>query len=74
MNCRKCSEKSLYDCAKYFKVLKEILDSYLGGLIIIKKIIKNHPDFDKTDQIIVNELTEDVDECFSICIYLENSD
>ena len=74
LNCRQCSKESLQDCTKCFKVSKQILDSYLGSLIMIKKIIKNYPDFDKTDQVVVNKLTEEVDEHFTTCIYLENSD
>ena len=59
-NYRQCNTKSLQDYTKYFKVSKKILNSYLDSPIIIKKIMKNHPNYNKIDQVVVNELTEEV--------------
>ena len=53
---------------------EEILESHLGGSITIKKIIKNHADYDETDEMVVKKLTEEVDECLTTYVYLENSD
>jgi len=47
---------------------------YLGSLIIIEKITKNHPNFNEIDQVVVNKLTKEVDEHFITHAYLENSD
>ena len=49
LNWKECNKESLQDHAKYFKVSKEILESYLGRPIVIEKIAKNHPNYNKTD-------------------------
>ena len=40
----------------------------------IEKIIKNHANYDETDEVVAKKLTEKVDECLATHAYLENSD
>ena len=48
-NCKQCNKESLQDCTKHFKVLKEILESYLGRPTTIEKIVKNHSNYEEID-------------------------
>ena len=59
---------------KHFKVTKEILELHLGRSMIIKKIVKNYPNYKEIDQGIASKLAKEVDEYFTTYIYLENSD
>ena len=41
LNCRQKEKEMLQDYTKRFKVTREILYSHLGGVIILKKVVKN---------------------------------
>ena len=58
----------------YFYFLKKILDFYLGRLVLIEKIIKNHSDYDEIDQVTINKLTEEVNKYLISHTFLENLD
>ena len=54
--------------------MKKILESYLGRLIIIKKIAKNHPNYEETDQSVASKLAKEVNEYFITYACSENLD
>jgi hypothetical protein len=66
--------ESLQDYTRRFKTSTEILESHLGGPIILEKFVKTMDGFDETNVIKTGELIKQASEGLFAFLYLENSD
>ena len=74
VNCRQKEKESSLDFTKRFKVVREVLQSHLGGATILKKHVEKLPDCDETDKTKIDKQINAADEQLSTCVYLVNSD
>ena len=74
LNCRQKDKEVLQDYTKRFKVAREVMQSHLGGVIILQKFVETMPGYDANDEDKQKELTKKADEQLSSFIYLVNSD
>ena len=73
-NCKQQQGESLLDYTRRFKVVRDILTSYLGGPIELKKCVKDDPDYVDGQQELLDRLTIAADERLATYLYLANSD
>ena len=74
INCRQNEKEGLQDYTRRFKVAREILNSHLGGGIILQKFVETMSGYDPSDGDKVKELVKKVDEQLASFVYLVNSD
>ena len=74
LNCRQNDKEILQDYTKRFKVAREVMQSHLGGVIILQKFVETMPGYDKWDEVKKKKLTKKADEQLSSFVYLVNSD
>jgi len=74
IHCKQRDKESLQDYIRKFKVAREIFQSHLGGVFVMKKFLENITGYDKDDEEKIEELTEKADEQFSSYLYMVNSD
>ena len=74
VNCRQREKENLQEYTKRFKVVREVLQSHLGGPIILKKFVENHDEYDANDEDKLTRLTKKADEQLSTYAYLVNAD
>ena len=74
INCRQKDNEGLQEYTRRFKVAREILNSHLGGGIVLQKFVESMEGYDKSKTDKVEELTETADEQFAGFLYLVNSD
>jgi hypothetical protein len=66
--------ESLQDYTRHFKTTREILESHLGGQIILKKIVRTMPKYDPNDAEANTQCIEKASEQLFTFLYLENAD
>ena len=66
--------ESLQDYTKRFKTAREILESHLGGQIILTKYVRTMPTYDENDLEETSKLIENALEQLFAFLYMENSD
>ena len=66
--------KSLQDYTRRFETSREILESHIGGPLILLKYVKTMSQYDKNDQYKTDGLIHKASEQFFAHIYMENSD
>ena len=66
--------ESLQDYTRRFKTAREILESHIGGPLILTKYVKTMDLYDATDPDVVETLINKASEQFFAHIYMENSD
>ena len=66
--------ESLQDYTRCFKTSMEILESHLGGPVILDKYVRTMPGFDPNDMAKVNKMIKQASESLFAYLYLENSD
>ena len=73
-NCKQQQGESLLDYTRRFKIVRDILTSYLGGPIELKKYVKDDPDYVDGQQALLERLTVAADERLATYLHLANSD
>ena len=66
--------ESLQDYTGRFKTSMEILESHLGGPVILDKYVRTMPGFDPNHMAKVNKMIKQASESLFAYLYLENSD
>jgi hypothetical protein len=66
--------ESLQDYTRRFKTAREILESHLGGQIILSKYVRTMPNYDENNMDVVTKLIANASEQLFAFLYLENSD
>ncbi len=66
--------ENLQDYTKRFKTSREILESHLGGQIILSKYVKTMSTYDENDQEEITKCIETASEQLFAFLYMENSD
>jgi hypothetical protein len=66
--------ESLQDYTRRFKTSTEILESHLGGPLVLEKYVKTMTDYDEKDTDKLEELTKQASERLFAFMYLENAD
>jgi hypothetical protein len=66
--------ESLQDYTRRFKTAREILESHLGGQIILSKFVRTMDNYDPNDQIIIQDCIDKASEQLFAFLYLENAD
>ena len=73
-NCRQKEKELLQDYTRRFKLAREIMNSHLGGGIVLKKFVESMNGYDETNPDKIKELTKVADEQLASYVYLVNSD
>ena len=73
-NCKQKESKSLQDYTKRFKVSRDVLNSHLGGVIRLHKIVENDDSYADASQEDKMKIEKDADERLSTYLYLKNAD
>jgi hypothetical protein len=66
--------ESLQDYTRWFKMSTEILESHLGGRLILEKYVRTMTGYDKTKDPKTDELIKNASESLFAYLYLENAD
>jgi hypothetical protein len=66
--------ESLQDYTRRFKTSKEILESHLGGPVVMQKFIETMQNYDKNNSSLIITQTKQASEQLFAFLYLENSD
>ena len=66
--------ESLNDYTKRFRVAKEVMESHIGGPIILTKIVTNMQGYDENDKAKQDKFAKIACKQFLAYLYLENSD
>jgi hypothetical protein len=66
--------ESLQDYTRRFKTSTEILESHLGGPLILEKYVRTMTGYDKTNDSKMDELIKQASESLFAYLYLENAD
>jgi hypothetical protein len=66
--------ESLQDYTRRFKTAREILESHLGGQIILAKFVHTMPNYDPKNATTVQDCIEKGSEQLLAFLYLENAD
>ena len=74
LTCKQKEKEVLQDYTRRFKVAREILNSHLGGEIVLPKFVKSMRNYDEKITDKTTELTKIADEQFASFVYLINSD
>ena len=53
-SCKQQQGESLLDYTRRFKIVRDVLTSYLGGPIELKKYVKDHPDYVEGQQALLD--------------------
>ena len=73
-NCQQKDNKLLQDYTRRFKLSREIMNSHLGGGIVLRNFVESMDKYDKTDPDKTKELIKTVDEQLASYVYLVNLD
>jgi uncharacterized protein with GYD domain len=73
-NVQQKENKSLQDYMRRFKTAREILESHLGGPLILTKFMKTMKDYDLLDAIKTEDCIRRASEQLFAFLYLENTD
>jgi hypothetical protein len=73
-NVQQKEHASLQDYTRRFKTAREILESHLGGPLILTKFVKTMKDYDVLDVIKTEECIVTASEQLFAFVYLENTD
>jgi hypothetical protein len=73
-NVQQKENESLQDYTRRFKTAREILESHLGGPLILTKFVKTMKDYDVLDTIKTEECIVTASEQLFAFVYLENTD
>ena len=71
---RQKEHESLIDYTKRFEAAKDVLDSQVGGALVIAKYIKTLPEYDPSNKVLMDQLVENSHERFVACTFIENAD
>ena len=74
INTKQKEGELLQDWTKCFKIARDLLESHLGGPLIIKKIAESLPEYDVSDPESIRKCQEKTFEKFLANLYLENAD
>jgi hypothetical protein len=74
LNVQQKESETLQDYTRRFKTSREILESHLGGPIILSKFVKTMSGYDPKDLIKTNVCIEKASEQLFAFLYLENAD
>ena len=74
VNCRQRDKELLQEYTRRFKVVRELLQSHLGGAIVLSKFFENQDNYDSNNKDKVIKLTEKADEQLETYVYLANAD
>ena len=73
-NVQQKENESLQDYTRQFKTAREILESHLGGPLILTKFVKTMKDYDPLDVIKTEDCIRRASEQLFAFLYLENTD
>ncbi len=74
MSTIQCAAERERNSARLFKTAREILESHLGGPIILTKFVKTMKDYDPLDMIKTEDQIKKASEQLFAFLYLENTD
>jgi hypothetical protein len=66
--------ESLQDHTRRFKTAREILESHIGGQIILAKSVRTMPKYDPKDPTVIQDCIKKASEQLFAFLYLENAD
>jgi hypothetical protein len=73
-NVQQKESESLQDYTRRYKTAREILESYLGGQIVLTKFVRTMPKYDQNNAEASTECIENASEQLFTFVYLENAD
>jgi hypothetical protein len=74
INTKQKEGELLQDWTKRFRIARDLLESHLGGPLVIKKIVESLPEYDVSDPVSIRKCQEKTFEKFLAYLYLENAD
>jgi len=74
LNMKQAEDEHVSDYTRWFKMAREVLESHLGGELLIPKITTKMSGLDINDKAKCDELTRQTAEAFFAYLYLENAD